>query len=1095
MRLITSDSRCDSFASGKGALKLSASLLVLASAGLAQPALAQDAQAEEVGEDAIIVTGFRESLQSAQNIKRNANSIVDSVTAEDIGALPDRSVTEALQRIPGVSINRFAAGIDPDHFSVEGSGVVVRGLTYVRSEFNGREAFSANNGRALSFADVPSELLGGVDVFKTPTADRIEGGIAGTVNLRTRKPFDDMGPNIAASLEMNYGDFAKQWSPTISFFGSNTWETPAGDFGLLGSYSYSRLFSRADRFQVSSFRVRQAYSDGTREDVIPFTGATPSREVIFPRGAVMGSQEFDRERYGYSAAAQWRSPDRSMEATFQFLRSDARQAWSENVIEIATDNVSNNGDSRAVQDTTIEFDDSGLFDRGTITGPTGWRQDQNTPVEQGGRRTPAMGLQSNNIARGHDEKLVTSDYAFNFKWDVTERFGLNFDYQHVDASTWLVDNGLWLSSYQDAQIDLNGNDFPDVRFVAPQSCPTLPCPGAPGSSANHPSYYTGDHQSFDDPYNSFYRAAMDHFEESEGNSDSFRIDADLSFPESGFLRSVQAGGYYSDRKQTARFSTYNWGRLSEQWGNGGPVWLDDPVDGVPGGTGGSVPNLYNANYFADFFRGQVVNPVGTEGRLFYGGPLVGNLQGYYDYASLINREWEPTTDACPSDDVVRNGGWNPLPLRCGVVPGTNYLPGEINPISEERKAAYIMANFDTDLSNGWNLSGNIGVRYSSTERNSVGVRQFVYGQTYLPTEATCTTPPSDASQEVLGFCAFPDATRASIRAFQNGDIVDAPGELDYDYWLPSANVKLEVGGGLQFRAAYFKGVAPPATGLIRNYFNVQVNAVQNVDSEGNAIPGDFRPQANVSAGNPFLLPVEADNFDLTAEWYFDRVGQISIAAFYKRLKNVLTNTTVRTQLTNNGETFDALVTAPGNAPETGKIKGFEISYQQTYSFLPSFLSGLGLQANYTYVDSSGVPQSTLSETDPDVGAGRVTTVNLEDLPLQGLSKHTINITPFLDIGPVSLRASYNWRSEFLLTIRDVIVPYDPIYQRDYGQLDASVSFAIDDSLRVGVQGVNLLNSVTKTSAVIEDQNDEIRLVPRGWYMNDRRFTLFARFNF
>src|SRR5690606_26446401 len=218
-------------------------------------------------------------------------------------------------------------------------GVVVRGLTYVRSEFNGREAFTANNGRALSFADVPSELLGGVDVFKTPTADRIEGGIAGTVNLRTRKPFDDMGPNIAASLEMNYGDFANEWSPTISFFGSITWETPAGDFGLLGSYSYSRLFSRGDRFQVSSFRVRQAYSDGTREDVIPFTGATPSREVIFPRGAVMGSQEFDRERYGYSAAAQWRSPDRSMEATFQFLRSDARQAWSENVIEIATDNV------------------------------------------------------------------------------------------------------------------------------------------------------------------------------------------------------------------------------------------------------------------------------------------------------------------------------------------------------------------------------------------------------------------------------------------------------------------------------------------------------------------------------------------------------------------------------------------------------------------------------------------------------------------------------------------------------------------------------------------------------------------------------------
>jgi hypothetical protein len=81
-------------------------------------------------------------------------------------------VTEALQRVPGVSINRFAAGVDPDHFSVEGSGVVVRGLNFVRSELNGRDTFSANNGRALSFADVPSELMGGVDVFKSPSADR-----------------------------------------------------------------------------------------------------------------------------------------------------------------------------------------------------------------------------------------------------------------------------------------------------------------------------------------------------------------------------------------------------------------------------------------------------------------------------------------------------------------------------------------------------------------------------------------------------------------------------------------------------------------------------------------------------------------------------------------------------------------------------------------------------------------------------------------------------------------------------------------------------------------------------------------------------------
>ncbi len=269
-------------------------IAVTSAAMIAQPALAQDAQPQEseaaADDQAIVVTGFRASLENAQNRKKNSDTIVDSVTAEDIGALPDRSVTETLQRIPGISINRFAAGVDPDHFSVEGSGVVVRGLTYVRSEFNGREAFTANNGRALGFADVPSELLGGVDVFKSPSADRVEGGIAGVVNLRTRLPFDKKGLVVAGSLELNYSDFAEKSSPTGAVVLSNTWDTGIGEIGLLASFSYSQLFSRADRFQVSSFRVRPIYSNGTRTDVVPFTGATQRGEGLFPRGLSWGTR-------------------------------------------------------------------------------------------------------------------------------------------------------------------------------------------------------------------------------------------------------------------------------------------------------------------------------------------------------------------------------------------------------------------------------------------------------------------------------------------------------------------------------------------------------------------------------------------------------------------------------------------------------------------------------------------------------------------------------------------------------------------------------------------------------------------------------------
>ena len=162
-----------------------------------RPGASNSTSAAEPIASAIIITGIRGSLRSAQNVKRNSDTVVDVITAQDIGNLGDRSVTEALQRVPGVSINRFAGSSDPDHFSAEGSGVVVRGLTYVRSEFNGRDTFSTGvNGQAINFQDVPAELLGSVEVFKETTADRIEGGLSGTINMNLRLPFDNKGLHI-----------------------------------------------------------------------------------------------------------------------------------------------------------------------------------------------------------------------------------------------------------------------------------------------------------------------------------------------------------------------------------------------------------------------------------------------------------------------------------------------------------------------------------------------------------------------------------------------------------------------------------------------------------------------------------------------------------------------------------------------------------------------------------------------------------------------------------------------------------------------------------------------------------------------------------
>lgn len=1014
-----------------------------------------DKSEEEAILEEVIVTGFAGSLRSAQAIKESSDVVIDSITAEDIGALPDRSVTEALQRIPGVSINRFSAGRDPDHFSVEGSGLVIRGLTYVKSEINGRESFTANNGRGLSFADIPAELLAGVDVYKSLTADRLEGGISGTVNLRTRKPFDSQENILAFSAEATYSDFIEETSPRATILGSYRWDTSVGEFGVLGSLTYSQVQSRADKFQISNFAQRTLYESG---DVVPAgDDDMPVKDVWFPRGAVMGSQEFDRERHGYAASIQWSSPDDTMEATAEFLRSDAREAWTEHTMEIATDVVADQGDSRAVPGTTFTFGNNDIFESGYITAPVGWRDDQwNGPPA--GQRTPVQALQGQNIYRAVDQKFVTDDYSLNFKWFLENEWALNFDYQHVDSTVDNLDAGLWSASFQDAYIKLNGSNLPTVAFQPPAVCTDPP-------SNTCPTYWVG-HESYTDPYNSFWRAAMDHIEESEGNLDSFRVDVSKAFTDTEWLEGIQFGARYADRDQTARFSTYNWGVLSEIWGEGGPVWLDQD----PSSSGAGFEEFYFKNFMA---RGKNKNPLGGDGRLFYAGHPTKNYDEYAAYALAIANTWRPGDP---------QGNWMPLADRQGVVSGTPFTIGEINPVREKNSAAYVQLKFGHDLGS-WQFAGNVGLRYAETDRTSQGAQQYVF-ESY-PTDESCES--ADPEQPVTSFCSLDPNVRQEMRDFSNGTVIPIKDTLSYDHWLPSVNLLWRNMEGLQFRASYFKGIAPPDFGLTRNYYNINLQySYEDLES------GNGRPISRYGRGNPYLLPTESDNFDVTAEWYFADVGQLTFALFYKELEKVRTNFVQRTTNTNNGSTFEAIEDTAISSKETGKIKGFEIAYQQQYTFWDGWLGGLGLNANYTYVDSSNVPQSTLSETDPDVAAGNQTTIDTSLLPLEGLSEHTVNIQPFWEYDKWSVRLAYSWRSEFLLTVRDVIVPYQPIMNEDTGQLDASVFYQINDHFRIGFQGTNLTQETIQTSAVL---NDDLDQAPRSWYLNDRRYSLVFRGNF
>ena len=1114
-------SRTGEFASARACLRAGTSAMALGLLLAGQTAFAQDqaqpteAAAPADSDNAIVVTGIRQSLANSQNIKRNSDTVVDAITAEDIGALPDRSVTEALQRVPGVAINRFAGSNDPDHFSVEGSGVVIRGLNFVRSEFNGRDAFTAGvNGQSINFADIPSELLGTVEVFKNATADRIEGGLAGTVNLNTRKPFDDRGLHIALSAEANYGDFRKEWTPTISGLVSDTFETGAGTFGLLVSGSYSRIKSRADGLQVTNFQTRDNSLVGLANstDVLVCRSPLPSNtdtmtlppaggncgvgetggadgfadyaDVRYaPVGGQFRSQDFDRKRDGIAVAAQFESIDRRTNITAQFIRSHTTNAWGEHTFETAPDNSEYNtfpigcqqnangpalngaGTARAQCPvggfTNYQYDENNLFQSGYITSPNdGWRGagpgGQLGPNGDQFGFIPVGGMQQSLSRRQVYEENTNTDFGLNLRTELTDRLTLELDGNYTHSKHSVKDFSIFGSTFADEEVDLTG--------ALPAIVPHKPNFLTYSWAGDNPNLAPlSDSQFFLDPRVQFWRAAMDHFEESVGDEYAFKADATYNFSDTAFLREVKVGARYADKDQDIRYTTYNWGVLSEVWAGSTPVALAD----TPAGN-------YEQFNFPDFFRGDAPGPIGG---LYYNGDLINEYDQAAANFQAINQQW------------VANGGnpgWLPAGQRADAVGGSPFRPDEITRVYQRDAAAYAMLRFDTsDLgSGGLKLAGNVGVRYVHTTLFSTGSTR-VPTQSDLniadPYDVRCAAvtppnaPPGFVPTRPGGVCALGRDGYANLQTFAGttATIVPRESRTGYDYFLPSLNLRLGVTDDLLFRFAASRVLTRPQTSYVRNYLTFD-------NSNG---------PVRLLSGNPNLRPATAWQFDLTAEWYFSRVGSLTVDAFYKDVYGFFYAAPVPFQITNNGVTLNSSVLAPANFDGHGKIKGVEVAYQQTFDFLPGLLSGLGANASYTYLDSSGLPNAFLN-TGEAVDPSSITPGNL---PLEGLSKHTFNVAAFYEKGPISMRAAYNWRSRFLLTVADVIFPYTSIFNEGTGQLDASIFVNITKNIKVGVQGVNLLNEVTKTSQAYTGDPD--RLAPRSYFVNDRRFSFILRGNF
>jgi len=263
--------------------------------GVCAAASADDAPQQQ----SVVIVGQRASLASAQAIKRDALEVVDAVVADDIGKLPDLSVVEALQRVTGVQIARDRG---------DGAGVTIRGLMQVETLLNGREVFTAGNGRALNLADLPSELLASLRVHKSSSAGNIEGGVGGMIDARTWHPFDLAGRQLVLSARAIHGDLVDKTGGQASVLLSDRWKIDsAGEFGALLSLSVQRRQWREDQKSTGA-PVKRSYDPAT--GAIPASTDATLPTLLAPSSTTESTSLGRRDRSAGSLALQWRpSPE------------------------------------------------------------------------------------------------------------------------------------------------------------------------------------------------------------------------------------------------------------------------------------------------------------------------------------------------------------------------------------------------------------------------------------------------------------------------------------------------------------------------------------------------------------------------------------------------------------------------------------------------------------------------------------------------------------------------------------------------------------------------------------------------------------------
>lgn len=954
LQIIESGARC----ALRRKLFVGASGLALALSMGVAAASAQSAPPQDPTEvDEVVVTGFRGSLNAALDIKRNETGMVDAIVAEDIAAFPDLNLAEAVQRIPGVAIDRDAG---------EGRSITVRGLgpDFTRTRINGMEAQAtaggtdssggANRGRGFDFNVFASELFNSIKVRKTAAAETEEGSLGATVDLQATRPFDYDGFTAAASLQAGYNDLSEQWNPRGAFLLSNTFHD--GLFGALISAAYSETDTLEEGF--SSVRWAPATGTGGSGGFCSPVGFAPQNpgnsgangstaancstgnarpantaaniaayntanqnSVFIPRLPRYGRLTHHQERLGLTGSFQFR-PAESTLFTVDVLYSKLDATRQEDFLEA----LSFSRNAAAGGQTQVIVRDAAV-DNGMLV----------------------YGLFDNVDVRSESRYDVLSteftQVSFTAEHDFSDRLRGRF---YAGQAVSNFENPTQTTVTLDRQ-DTDGYSF-DFR-----GNPNAPLIGYGFDVTN--------------PANWAWRAVGQSLPRSEIRIRPNGVDT--------VFQSVQ-GDLAFDLNDTLTLKTgVNWKTYSSDSHEFRRA--DETV----------VPVLPAGTTLADI--STLLSGYGS-GLLPSGGDTSWLIPDLNAIAQLFNIY-------CNCNTGVAGGDFSLASITNGNARGGN------RSINEEDLAFYIQGDFNTEVM-GMPLRGNVGVRQVHTRLDADGYSSTGGG-----------TPVS--------------------------------GTNEYDDTLPSLNLALSATNNLIFRFGAAKVMARPQIGNTLAGTNYLVPTT-SLNATG--------PNFTASIGNVNLDPFRAKTYDFGIEWYFAPESLLSFAYFYKDIDTyiqIIRQDLAYTDLTAlnpsafapancsgvcSPTTIFALTSAVNT--EGGPLKGFEISYQQPFTFLPGMLENLGIQLNYTHVESE------IDYCNDSTCATFVTN------DLINLSPSSYNATLYYEDDRFSARVSAAFRDEYLQNVpgRNGNALEGKMNTMN---IDMSASYKLTDQIILTFEGLNL----------------------------------------